>query len=62
MDETAVRDVMDEDVADCGLLDVSELGLDELMAHADDSALGRALNRILSSPADGACNGFQASI
>jgi hypothetical protein len=53
---------MDENVSDCALLDVSELGLEELMTKADDSALRRALNRILSSPADGMCNGFQASI
>jgi FXSXX-COOH protein len=53
---------MNENVADGELLDVSKLGLDELMTETDDSALGRALNRILSSPADGACNGFQASI
>jgi FXSXX-COOH protein len=62
MDETAVRGAMDEDLADCGLLDVSELGLAELLTETDDSALGRALNRILSSPANGACNGFSASI
>lgn len=53
---------MNENVADGGLLDISKFGLDELMTEADDSALGRALNRILSSQADGACNGFQASI
>ena len=53
---------MDENVADCKLLDVSELRLDELMAETDDSALRRAVNRVLSSPPDDACNGFQASI
>jgi hypothetical protein len=58
----AVRGVMNENIDDRGLLDVSKLGLGELMAETDDSAFGRALNRILSSPADGACNGFQASI
>jgi len=57
-----VRGVMNENVADRGLLDVSNLGLGELIAETDDSALRRALNRILSSSADGACNGFQASI
>jgi FXSXX-COOH protein len=59
MDENGV---MEENVANCGLLDVSKLRLEELMAEADDSALRRALDRILSPQADGACNGFQASI
>ena len=53
---------MNENVADGALLDVRELGLDELISEANDSALGRALNRIISAPADGACNGFSASI
>lgn len=53
---------MNENVADHALLDVSELRLDELMGESNDSALTRALNRILSSPADGAFNGFSASI
>ena len=53
---------MTEDVSDHGLLDVSGLRLGEQLDESDESALERALKRILVSGADGACNGFNASI
>ncbi len=53
---------MNENAADPGLIDVSELQLDELLSKPDDSAFRRALNRILSSGTGNACNGFQANI
>jgi hypothetical protein len=52
---------MNENSADLGLLDLRDLGLDELLSEPDDSALRRALDRILS-PSGDACNGFQANI
>lgn len=53
---------MTEDVADHGLLDVSGLRLGEQLDESDESALDRALKRILASGAGGACNSFNASI
>jgi hypothetical protein len=53
---------MSDDVPDLELMDVSRLRLDELLNQADESALVRALNRVLCSTATDACNGFQASI
>ncbi len=53
---------MGEGVADGGLIDIGELGIAGPLTEDDETALGRALNRILASAEDGACNGFQASI
>ncbi len=53
---------MNENAADLGLIDVSELQLDDLLSKPDDSAFRHALNRILSSEFGNACNGFQANI
>ena len=53
---------MSDNVPDLGLLDVSKLRLDELLNEADESALVRALNRVLRSTADDACNTFNAII
>ena len=50
---------MKEDVTDRSLLDVSGLAPGELL---DDSALTRALNRILTVSAEGPSNSFQACI
>jgi hypothetical protein len=50
---------MKEDVTDMSLLDVSGLGMGESL---DDSALARALNRILTARADGPSNSFQSGI
>ena len=52
---------MDEDFPGGGLIDVTGLALDERLTDADESALARALARILASDED-TCNGFQASI
>lgn len=52
---------MDEDLADGGLIDVTGLALDEQLTEDDESALARALERILASDEE-PCNGFQASI
>jgi len=53
---------MSEDIADHGLLDLGGLRLDEQLDESDESAFARALKRILAPGADGACNGFTASI
>ncbi len=53
---------MDEDMSDCGLIDVSGLSLSDLSDDAKESALATALNRILVSTEGGLCNGFNASI
>lgn len=53
---------MSEDIADGELINVSGLSLAEPLTEAEESALARALNRLLVSGADGACNGFNASI
>jgi hypothetical protein len=50
---------MSEDVTDQSLLDVSGLGIGEPL---DESALARALKRIMTSSAEGPSNSFQASI
>jgi len=52
---------MDKDPAGDGLIDVTGLALDDRLTDADESALARALARILASDEE-ACNGFQASI
>jgi hypothetical protein len=53
------RRIMGEDVTDQSLLDLSGLGMGEIV---DESVLSRALNRILKSSADGPNNSFSASI
>jgi hypothetical protein len=53
------RRIMGEDVTDHGLLDVSGLSLDDPL---DESALARAVSRVLASSADGPSNSFSASI
>jgi hypothetical protein len=50
---------MGENVTDQSLLDVSGLDMGESL---DESALTRALKRILMSSAEGPSNSFQASI
>jgi hypothetical protein len=50
---------MGENVSDQSLLDVSGLGLCDPL---DESALARALRRILASSAEGPSNSFNASI
>lgn len=50
---------MSEDVTDHGLLDLSGLSMDEPL---DESALARALSRVLASSEDGPSNSFSASI
>jgi hypothetical protein len=50
---------MSEDVTDQSLLDVSGLGMGELL---DESALARTLKRIMTSSAEGPSNSFTASI
>lgn len=50
---------MGEDVSDRSLLDVSGLSLRDPL---DESALARALRRILASSAEGPSNSFSASI
>jgi hypothetical protein len=54
-----VRRIMSEDVTDQSLLDVSGLGMGELL---DESALARTLKRIMTSSAEGPSNSFTASI
>jgi hypothetical protein len=53
------RGIMGEDVGDRSLLDVSGLSMSEPL---DESALARALKRILASSAEGPSNSFSASI
>jgi hypothetical protein len=53
---------MGEDVTDGGLIDVSRLGMSELLTKADESSLARALNRILASDKDDAYNSFNSNI
>jgi hypothetical protein len=53
---------MGDDIADGGLIDLSGLSLAEALTEADQSALTKALNRVLVSSADNICNGFSASI
>lgn len=50
---------MGEDVSDGSLLDVSGFSLRDPL---DESALARALRRILASSAEGPSNSFSASI
>lgn len=50
---------MGENVSDQSLLDVSGLGMCDPL---DESALARALRRILASSAEGPSNSFNASI
>ena len=50
------------DVADGLLLDVREISITDLEFADTDSALSRALNRILSSNADCNFNSFNSSI
>jgi FXSXX-COOH protein len=52
---------MADGAAGSGLIDISGLSLDELLA-ADESSLSRALERVLSSDNDVACISFNASI
>jgi hypothetical protein len=53
------RRIMGEDVSDRSLLDVTELSLRDPL---DESALARALRRILASSSEGPSNAFSASI
>jgi hypothetical protein len=55
------RRIMSENVSDQSLLKVGGLGLCEPLDE-DDSALARALRRILASSTEGPVNSFQASI
>jgi hypothetical protein len=50
---------MGDDVTDHGLLDLSGLSIDEPL---DESALARALTRVLAASEDGPSNSFSASI
>jgi hypothetical protein len=50
---------MGEDVTDQSLLDVSGLSMNESL---DESALTRALKRIMTSSAEGPSNSFTANI
>jgi len=50
---------MGEDVTDQSLLDLTGLTMGESL---DDSALSRALSRIMTSSKEGPSNSFQASI
>ncbi len=50
---------MGEDVTDQSLLDVTGLGMGESL---DESALTRALKRIMTSSAEGPSNSFSANI
>jgi hypothetical protein len=50
---------MSEEVTDHGLLDLSGLSLD---APLEESALARALTRVLAISEDGPSNSFSASI
>jgi hypothetical protein len=52
---------MNEDVADGLLLDVREVNLADLLAETDDSALTKALERLLSSKPN-SNNSFNSSI
>jgi hypothetical protein len=53
------RRLMGENVSDQSLLDISGLGMCDPL---DESALARALRRILASSAEGPSNSFNASI
>jgi hypothetical protein len=53
------RKIMNEDVSDQLLLDVNGLDVCDTL---DESALAKALRRILASSAEGPSNSFQASI
>ena len=50
---------MGEEVTDHGLLDLSGLSIDDPL---DESALARALTRVLAASEDGPSNSFSASI
>jgi FXSXX-COOH protein len=52
-----------DSMADGGLIDVSELSLNELLEEVDDSSLAHALHRIFASGDEGAeQHGFQSNI
>jgi FXSXX-COOH protein len=53
---------MDEDRADGGLIDISELDMGELLTELDDTSLAKALERILAASDNGESHWFQASI
>jgi hypothetical protein len=53
------RRIMSEEVTDRGLLDLSGISLDTPL---EESALTRALSRVLAISEDGPSNSFQASI
>lgn len=53
---------MDDDFTDGVLIDVSRLGLAEVLEAVGKSGLGRTLDRILASDKDDAYRSFQASI
>jgi hypothetical protein len=57
-----LRSIMNEDVADRRLIDLSRYSLSQLQAGARKSALDTALDRILASENDEAYSSFQAII
>jgi hypothetical protein len=52
---------MGEDVTDSTLIDVRDMDLEDLLSARDDSALTKALDRILATGSDHA-NSFSSSI
>jgi hypothetical protein len=56
------RRTMNKDTTDGGLIDVTELDLDELLSRVDEPSLTSALNRILISSGDTGSYGFNARI
>ena len=53
---------MSEDIINGGLIDVTELDLDELLLQIGEPALASALNRILVSSDDAGSYGFGSRI
>jgi hypothetical protein len=53
---------MNENSIDHGLLDVRGLGLRELLSDPDNSAFGRALDRIMATSGNACIGGFSATI
>jgi hypothetical protein len=59
---TTARNTMNENSIDHGLLDVRGLGLRELLSDPDNSAFGRALDRIMATSGNACIGGFSATI